>query len=60
MAPPPTGRSLAVVIFAAMLGIGAWMLVHYVPGKDIPQVGHRTPEYRVARLDNGDSPDTSP
>ena len=38
-----------------MLGIGAWMLVHYVPGKDIPQVGHRTPEYRVARLDNGDS-----
>ena len=44
-----------MVIFAAMLGIGAWMLVHYVPGKDIPQVGHRTPEYRVARLDNGDS-----
>ena len=55
MAPPPTGRSLAVILLAALLGVGTWMAVHYVPGKDIPQVGHRTPEYRVARLDNGDS-----
>ena len=44
-----------MIILAAALGIGTWLAVHYVPGKEIPQVGHRTPEYRVARLDNGDS-----
>lgn len=55
MTPPPSGRSLAVIGFAALLGVGTWALVHYVPGKEIPQVGHRTPEYRVARLVGGDS-----
>lgn len=55
MLPPPTGRSLAVILIAAFLGVGTWALVHYVPGKDIPLVNHRTPEYRVARLVGGDS-----
>ena len=55
MSPPPTGRSLAVIIIAVLLGVGTWLLVHYVPRTDLPQVGHRTPEYRVARLVGGDS-----
>lgn len=55
MTPPPTGRSLAVIVVAALLGVGTWALVHYVPDKAIPQVGHRAPEYRVARLVGGDT-----
>jgi thiol-disulfide isomerase/thioredoxin len=56
MKPPPTGRSLGVIIIAAFLGIGTWLAVHYVPGKEIPQVGHRAPEYRVSRAGaSGDS-----
>jgi peroxiredoxin len=54
MAPPLTGHSLGVVMIAAVLGIGTWALVHYVPNREVPQVGHRTPEYRVARLAGGD------
>ena len=55
MVAPPTGRSLAAIIVTAFLGIGTWALVHYVPNREIPRVGHRTPEYRVARLIGGDS-----
>jgi thiol-disulfide isomerase/thioredoxin len=55
MRPAPTGRSLGVIIIAALLGIGTWLAVHYVPGREIPQVGHRAPEYRVGRAAGGDS-----
>ena len=55
MAAPLTGRSLAVVIIAAVLGIATWGIVHYTPAKDIPQVSHRAPDFRVARLPGGDS-----
>ena len=55
MAPPATGRSLATVIIAALLISGAWLAVHYNPRPDVPLVGHRAPEYRVARLAGGDS-----
>ncbi|MES1259680.1 MAG: TlpA disulfide reductase family protein, partial [Gemmatimonadota bacterium] len=54
-AAPLTGRSLAVVLVAAFLGIATWGVVHYVPGKEIPQVSHRAPDYRVARIPSGDS-----
>lgn len=55
MRPPPTGRSLGVILIAVLLGIGTWLAVHYVPDREIPQVGHRAPEYRVSRAASGDS-----
>ena len=42
-------------MISALLVAGAWMLMHYVPNKEIPQVGHRAPDYRVARATTGDS-----
>lgn len=55
MAAPLTGRSAAVVVIAAFLGLATWGVVRYVPAKEIPQVDHRAPDYRVARLPGGDS-----
>jgi thiol-disulfide isomerase/thioredoxin len=55
MQSPPTGRSLAVILIAAALGVATWLAVHYVPGKEIPLVGHRTPDYRVVPAAGGDS-----
>lgn len=42
-------------MLCAFLIAGVWLLVHYNPRPDIPRVGHRAPDYRVARLAGGDS-----
>jgi cytochrome c biogenesis protein CcmG, thiol:disulfide interchange protein DsbE len=55
MASPLTGRSAATILIAALLVAGTWLLVHYNPKADVPLVGHRAPDYRVARLTGGDS-----
>jgi cytochrome c biogenesis protein CcmG/thiol:disulfide interchange protein DsbE len=54
MPTPPANRSLIVVVIAALLGVGTWALVRYVPPKEGAQIGQRAPDYRVQRL-GGDS-----
>jgi thiol-disulfide isomerase/thioredoxin len=55
MPAPLTRRELSVFAVIAFLGIATWLAVHFTPGNEIPQVGHRTPEYRVARIPANDS-----
>lgn len=51
----PAQRTLAVVAVAALLGAGTWALVRLVPPSQGAQVGQRAPDYRVARIEGGDS-----
>jgi cytochrome c biogenesis protein CcmG/thiol:disulfide interchange protein DsbE len=54
MSAPPANRSLIVITIAALLGVGTWALVRYVPPKEGARLGLRAPDYHVQRL-GGDS-----
>ena len=51
---PGRRRWISVVALAALLGIGAWWLVRYVPPPEGAQVGLRIPDYRAALLPSGE------
>lgn len=55
MVSPLRGRSGATILICVLLLAGVWFLVRSGPGPDAPSVGHRAPDYRVARLSGGDS-----
>ena len=46
---------IAVTLVAALLGVGAWVLVRYAPQPEGAQVGRRIPEYRLRQLATGDT-----
>lgn len=52
---PVVHRSPVVLAIAALLGVGTWALVRYVPVPEGAGVGQRAPDYRVVRARDGAS-----
>lgn len=46
---------IAVVVIAALLGVGTWLLVRFASPPEGVQVGQRIPDYKLKRLATGDS-----